>query len=214
MNKFLISLLFVFSMCLSAESQEINYRPYIATRMAKILMQKDNKPDDNNEELCDGSGWITHGDGHKTECPGCSACKDKQPDANVNEEICQCGCGKKGCKCQENGECFPIQSAKLEEPTLYVYYMGAKWCGPCQKMKQETLTDESVLDFMSKHNIKLMIYEETNPDHKKFFNFYKVELVPTLMIIDPDDLDNPKYRSSGFMNAKRMLEVLEENKDE
>lgn len=26
---------------------------------------------------CDGSGFITHGDGHRTPCPGCDACKAK-----------------------------------------------------------------------------------------------------------------------------------------
>lgn len=26
---------------------------------------------------CDGSGYITHGDGHRTPCPGCDACKAK-----------------------------------------------------------------------------------------------------------------------------------------
>ena len=26
---------------------------------------------------CDGSGWITHGDGHRTACPGCDNCKKK-----------------------------------------------------------------------------------------------------------------------------------------
>ena len=35
------------------------------------------------EEKCDGSGWITHGDGHKTECPGCSACKNNTPEEST-----------------------------------------------------------------------------------------------------------------------------------
>lgn len=53
------------------------YRAFIATRMAKSVIeyQKNLDEEENVEELCDGSGWITHGDGHKTECPGCSACE-------------------------------------------------------------------------------------------------------------------------------------------
>lgn len=54
-----------------------SYRAYIATRMAESVIeyQKNLDEEENAEELCDGSGWITHGDGHKTECPGCSACE-------------------------------------------------------------------------------------------------------------------------------------------
>lgn len=54
-----------------------SYRAYIATRMAESVIeyQKNLDEEENVEELCDGSGWITHGDGHKTECPGCSACE-------------------------------------------------------------------------------------------------------------------------------------------
>lgn len=36
-------------------------------------------PDDEEDEVqCDGSGFITHGDGHKTPCPGCSKCQRSQ----------------------------------------------------------------------------------------------------------------------------------------
>ena len=48
-----------------------NYRPYISTNLAKVIMAD---KEEVVEEKCDGSGWITHGDGHKTECTGCAAC--------------------------------------------------------------------------------------------------------------------------------------------
>jgi hypothetical protein len=84
MNKFLIGLAFILPFSFGVKYQDVNYRPYISTRMAKILMEQDAKPDDENvEELCDGSGWITHGDGHKTECPGCSACNSNTPEEST-----------------------------------------------------------------------------------------------------------------------------------
>ena len=63
----------------NSPADEVNYHPYISTQMAKVIMLSDEdspqpQPDD-DETLCDGSGWITHGDGHKTPCPGCDACK-------------------------------------------------------------------------------------------------------------------------------------------
>lgn len=53
------------------------YRAYISTRLADAIIEYNTLTDETviEEELCDGSGWITQGDGHKTECPGCDACK-------------------------------------------------------------------------------------------------------------------------------------------
>ena len=88
---------------------EVNHRPYISTRLAKVIMSEDEEV---IEEKCDGSGWITHGDGHKTECPGCSACQDKikpEPDPDIKpSSVCQCGCEREGCNCQQTGKCFPL----------------------------------------------------------------------------------------------------------
>jgi len=191
MNKFLIGLAFILPFSFGVKSQDVNYRPYISTRMAKVLMQKDVKPDDENaEELCDGSGFITHGDGHKTECPGCPACKNKEPLASS------------------------LEDGTIEEPLFYVYYMGAEWCGPCKKMKAETLSNKSVLEFMESKDIKLMIYEETNPAHKSLFKFYDIRLLPTLLIVDPKDPTNVRHKSIGFLNAESMLKLLKEKSDE
>ena len=51
------------------------YRAYIETRLADAIIEYNVIVDEVVEEGCDGSGWITQGDGHKTECPGCDACK-------------------------------------------------------------------------------------------------------------------------------------------
>ena len=217
MNKFLIGLAFILPFSFGVKYQDVNYRPYISTRMAKILMEQDVKPDDENvEELCDGSGFITHGDGHKTECPGCSACKNKEPEAD--KEKCQCGCEREGCECIKNGRCFPLnnkaEDADTKKPIFYVYYMGAKWCGPCQKMKAETLSNKDVLEFMESKNIELIIYEETNPEHKSLFKLYNIKLLPTLLIVDPKDPTDVRYRFAGFLDSESMLKLLRKKSDE
>ncbi len=54
---------------------EPDFRPAIACELAMGSMQvvePTPAPDVSNN--CDGSGWITQGDGHKTKCPGCPAC--------------------------------------------------------------------------------------------------------------------------------------------
>ena len=66
---------------------KVNHRPYISTNLAKVIMTE-GEDEDVVEEKCDGSGWITHGDGHKTECPGCPACQNKTvPEEKIEEKI-------------------------------------------------------------------------------------------------------------------------------
>lgn len=53
---------------------ESDFRSVIACELALGSMQT-NEPTPDVTENCDGSGWITQGDGHKTKCPGCPACE-------------------------------------------------------------------------------------------------------------------------------------------
>ena len=76
MTKLLSSLLLAGAV-LSSASSGYNHRPYISTNLAKAIITYN--VDDTINEQCDGSGWITHGDGHKTECPGCTACQNSGP---------------------------------------------------------------------------------------------------------------------------------------
>jgi len=93
----LLSVFFVGCVPTTPQSSEFKnnpeYRAYIATRLAEAILDNPVVVDDEiEEELCDGSGWITQGDGHKTECPGCDACEGKgqAPEvewANESEQI-------------------------------------------------------------------------------------------------------------------------------
>ena len=207
---------------------EVNHRPYISTRLAKVIMSEDEEV---IEEKCDGSGWITHGDGHKTECPGCSACQDKikpEPDPDIKpSSVCQCGCEREGCNCQQTGECFPLPEQEplkkndsnssqeslnsLEEEQEYnIYHFGAKWCAPCEQMKKQTWASSRVKKAIEDTEAKLFIFDEANPEHKKFFFYYKVKRYPTVIFVDKDDLNNPLHRVSGFVDANKMTETIKE----
>jgi hypothetical protein len=55
------------------------HRAYISTRLADAIIEYNILTDEVVvEEQCDGSGWITQGDGHRTECPGCDACQSSE----------------------------------------------------------------------------------------------------------------------------------------
>lgn len=65
------------------------YRAYISTRLADAIIEYDILTDEIVvEEQCDGSGWITQGDGHRTECPGCESC-EKEVTEEIAEEIAE-----------------------------------------------------------------------------------------------------------------------------
>jgi len=93
---FIIALTLLFVGCSPTQSiiewkSNPEHRGFVSTRMAKAVMQMpviDEDEEDEVEELCDGSGWIVHGDGHKTPCPGCKACAEKarqEPEVIIKE---------------------------------------------------------------------------------------------------------------------------------
>ena len=115
---------------------------------------------DNDEELCDGSGFITHGDGHRTKCPGCKACQKK----NEYSETA-------------------MQIIEDKEPLYYMYYFSADWCEPCQRMKNTTWKDEDLTKFLKEKRIKLIILKEEDSDKKEYFSFYEIKSMPATIIL-------------------------------
>lgn len=84
MKKFVLLILITFiAGCSEVEKSDWKsnpkYRAYISTRLADAIIEYDILTDEVViEEQCDGSGWITQGDGHRTECPGCDACQSSE----------------------------------------------------------------------------------------------------------------------------------------
>tara|TARA_A100001515_G_scaffold134374_1_gene124325 strand:+ start:2069 stop:2680 length:612 start_codon:yes stop_codon:yes gene_type:complete len=177
---------------------KVNHRPYISTNLAKVIMTE-GEDEDVVEEKCDGSGWITQGDGHKTECPGCPACQNK----TVPEE-----------KIEEKPATPVDQDVKKKDSPdsekYYVYHFGAKWCAPCEQMKAQTWGNSKVKEAIKNKDAKLFIYDEDNPEHKKFFLYYKIKYYPTIIFVDKDELSKPIHRASGFVDATKMVQTINE----
>jgi len=101
------------------------------------------------------------------------------------------------------------------EPEYYIYHFGAKWCGPCEKMKQQTWANTKVKEVINNKRAKLFIYDEANPKHKKLFSYYKVRSYPTIIFLNRDELSKPLHRASGFVDATKMAQTINEKiKDE
>lgn len=167
-------------------------RPYIATRLAQAIMQSDQVlPDDDVKEICDGSGWITHGDGHRTPCPGCKACK---PDGDKPNQ--------------------KIEEPKIEVSNILTYHFGAEWCAPCQLMKRDTWGDPTLKKFMADNGVEIHYKDFDTESDKEFFNYYKVTTFPTVIIIRRDGDRNPERTLVGVVSASKMLPILKAELDD
>ena len=172
-----------------------NFKPYISTNLAKAILSSDVDPViiPDNKELCDGSGWITHGDGHKTKCPGCEACKPDGDEPSVTLKK----------KEQEDAE-------GAEDKKFLVYHMGASWCSPCTRMIRNVWNQEDVKQKIEDSDAKLFLLDSTKKDDKKYFSEFKVRTYPSLIIVKADDPTNPIVKISGSKSKKFILNLLGE----
>lgn len=205
-----IIILISFVIATSVYSQT-NSRGYISTRLAKsIISTGDIIPDDGVKEICDGSGWITHGDGHKTPCPGCAACQNDGEEPSSTKDGCKCGCGEVGCTCKD-GSCKNVQTVQQAVPKadFSIYHMGATWCPPCLRMQSETWGNKDVKDFLKNNGISIHMMDHDDPKHKKFFKYYKATSLPTVLIINIETREAEKT-IVGFTGPESMLLVLKD----
>lgn len=132
-----------------------DYRALVAVATASALMSTDEVVVPVTQE-CDGSGWITHGDGHRTRCPGCKNCKPQgktQPSCAAPAYASKpavdaphpCECGP-GCQCHADPNNPDCKCTKCKcDPGVYETYqvrlrlITTSWCGPCQSIKRSTL---------------------------------------------------------------------------
>jgi len=80
----LSKLFYGFAWKLYDNSEDQVYEDYISRANEAIAEYNNNdpepKPDENTECICEGKGYVVHGDGHKTKCPCVEAGKDCKHD--------------------------------------------------------------------------------------------------------------------------------------
>jgi len=101
-----------------------------------------------------------------------------------------------------------VQSTSSKKYSTYiVYHFGAKWCGPCQRMKREVWTNEEVITSLKDLDIKSIALDANNEEHKKYFSYYKIRSYPTIILLNRQDLKKPIIRK-GFMSKLSFLTLI------
>jgi protein disulfide-isomerase len=93
------------------------------------------------------------------------------------------------------------------ETEYYVYHLGAEWCGPCKKLKRDVWADESLRKLMGDKSAKLYIFDVDDENDKKMFDFYKVRLYPTIIIVNKNT-GEVLNRFEGFRTLDQMKDTI------
>ncbi|HET6327011.1 MAG TPA: thioredoxin family protein [Planctomycetaceae bacterium] len=93
------------------------------------------------------------------------------------------------------------EAKRLNRPLLVHFH--AKWCGPCQAMNREVLTDRAVLGQLDASVVAVKIDSDEHPDLVERFS---VNLLPTDIFLDPNGfvLD----RSTGPSDRQRYISLI------
>lgn len=110
---------------------------------------------------------------------------------------------------KKNGENTQQPIAESSEPEYYIYHLGARWCSPCERMKDTTWKDENLKVFMDSKKVKLMIFDEEDSENKKFFSYYNVKLYPTIIILKVNELEKVLSRKTGFTDSEGIKTMIE-----
>jgi hypothetical protein len=139
---------------------------------------------------CNGTGYITHGDGHKTACP--------------NYPDCTKGTGKVAPKVTID---VPKVQPKVEPAPVklnaYIEMYSASWCAPCKQWKyQKTRDGLSVMDGLTKSGWTIQVWDVDSPktplDKRK-----KYSKVPTFEVYIDGNLDVVE----GFLTPTKLNEL-------
>ena len=146
--------------------------------------------------VCGGTGIITHGDGHTTDCPyhkqkdEATGCKeDCKKDCG---EECDCASGNKGCIHQAPDE---EDEAIVPEVKYELQVFGGHFCGPCRQMDKDVwqnLVDpkkytedphKTMKIFLKKNNVKFKKYVWEDKEDRKAFSKHNILTLPAMLLL-------------------------------
>lgn len=89
--------------------------------------------------------------------------------------------------------------AAVEQNKPLLIMVGARWCGYCQKMEQQTFRDPKIQRTIADHFIPVLIDADEQPEIAQQL---KATALPTLLVISPDL--HVLQRTAGFQSAEEL----------
>ena len=185
--------------------------------------KNDTSDDEDDIQKCDGSGYITHGDGHKTPCPGCENCEKSQAIPIVTDEV------KKNSIQNPVGNTTPeivlvkdevvldTEATQERQPLMVqgrskqILLFTAYWCDPCRLFKNNeipkfNMNPNWIVDESEKAHIRIVDIDK-KANKPLMEKYKKTRVVPEFVKIINDKFVGNK---SGFYSAKQIAEWYNE----
>jgi len=94
------------------------------------------------------------------------------------------------------------EAAQADRPVLVDF--TASWCPPCQVMKQEVWSDETIGQIANERFIPVLVDVDDQP---MTAGRYGIQTIPTIMILDSD---GQLHQRGDFMSRREMKRFLED----
>ena len=104
--------------------------------------------------------------------------------------------------------------AKAEKKALFVEFTGSDWCPPCIMMEKAVFSKKAFVKGAKKDFVLVKI-DIPNSDkalkkkNEKVLEKYKVNGVPTVLLLDSNGKEISRFTASRFNTVKKMLAELE-----
>ena len=96
-----------------------------------------------------------------------------------------------------------VAKAKKQNKLIFVDCYTT-WCGPCKQLTKEVFTKNEVADYFNKNfiNVKMDMEQKLGESFKKPWN---IRFFPTLIFINPNNVNQPEHTIVGFYREKELL---------